>query len=301
MKFKAICYCLVIFLVFGFIFNPLLLAQQKTYSNSIGIEFVYIPAGSFMMGTKKPDCPKDDPFTEKNEYEDCMIQVRRSEIPLHKVRISKGFYLGKYEVTQEQWYKVMGNNPSFFKSEKVGGSSRNHPVEEVSWNDVYEFVNKLNAMEGTNRYRLPTEAEWEYAFRAGSTTAFCYGNSLSSAQANFDGKSPYGTAPKGVYRKKTMPVGSFSPNKWGLYDMHGNVNEWCQDWYSEKYYANSPWEDPRGPSSGLNLVYRGGGWHCNASGCRSAVRFGGYASEHRNYVGFRLALERKEKVNSGSR
>ncbi|MGK5090410.1 formylglycine-generating enzyme family protein [Deltaproteobacteria bacterium TL4] len=163
------------FVLIGLI-SPTVYAQKKEITNSIDMEFVLIPAGSFMMGTQSPTCPKDDPFTERNESEDCMSSVSRAETPLHGVKISRTFYLGKYEVTQEQWYKVMGNNPSAFKSEKVGGNSRRHPVEQVSWLDIQEFIVKLNQKEGENKYRLPTEAEWEYAARAGSSGKYHFGD-----------------------------------------------------------------------------------------------------------------------------
>ncbi len=259
-------------------------AESKTFTNSIGMEFVLIPAGSFMMGTPAPNCPQDDPFTEKNEYQVCRDSVNTEETPQHKVVISKSFYMGRYEVTQEEWYKIMGSNPSEFKSEKVGGNSRRHPVENVSWDDVQVFIRKLNQKEGSSNYRLPTEAEWEYAAQAGSTGKYCFGDSEGQlgqyAWYNLNSSD------------KTHPVGQKQPNAWGLYDMHGNVYEWVQDWYGETYYAASSSADPSGPSSGSNRVKRGGSWYTyiNAWFCRSAYR--DYCTPSgRNYsLGFRLVL-----------
>jgi serine/threonine-protein kinase len=179
-----------------------LMLTQPALTNSIGMEMVYVPAGSFIMGSENGDS---------------------DEKPMHRVTISSGFYMGRYEVTQAQWQAVMGTNPSDFKG------CDNCPVEQVSWDDAQEFIRQMNARGDGYTYRLPTEAEWEYACRAGTTTAFAYGDLLSSEQANFDGKHPYGGASKGVYRQKTTLVGSFQPNAFGLYDMHGNVWEWCQD------------------------------------------------------------------------
>jgi formylglycine-generating enzyme required for sulfatase activity len=262
--------------VFSFLAIPA--AAQKApaqVTNSIGMEFVLIPAGSFMMGTKGPNCPKDDPFTERNEYANCMSGVSGDETPQHRVTISRPFYLGKTEVTQAQWYAVMGNNPANFKTEKAGMDSRNHPVEEVSWDDVQIFINRLNAKEGKNVYRLPTEAEWEYAARAG-TTGERYG-ALNSI-AWYDGNSG----------NKTHPVAQKAPNAWGLYDMLGNVWEWVQDWYGDDYYANSPSTDPRGPSAGSDRVYRGGSCYDDARFVRAAYR--SYGDPGLRFIlGFRLA------------
>lgn len=280
MKCKVVVFISFCFLCF-FLLSSNLSGANKTFANSIGMQFVLIPAGSFMMGTKSPNCPEDDPFTEKNEYRDCMNFVSEDETPIHKVNISKPFYLSKYEVTQEEWYKVMGNNPSHFKSEKVGGNSRRHPVEQVSWYDVQQFIKKLNAKEG-RKYRLPTEAEWEYAARAGSSEDYCYGpnKKLLGAYAWYYNNSG----------DKTHPVGQKKPNKWGPYDMHGNVYEWCQDRYDKKYYAKSPGTDPQGPSTGSDRVYRGGSWNLNARYCRSVYRNYDSPNYRHGDLGFRLVF-----------
>ena len=172
--------------------------------NGVKLELMPIPAGTFMMGS---------PETEAN---------RESHEVRHQVAISKPFYLGVYAVTQAQYRMVMGVNLSKFKGDNL-------PVESVSWNEAVEFCQKLSA--NTDRkVRLPTEAEWEYACRAGTTTPFNTGDTISTDQANYDGNHTYGNGSKGVFREKTTPVGSFPPNAWGLYDMHGNVWEWCSDW-----------------------------------------------------------------------
>jgi formylglycine-generating enzyme required for sulfatase activity len=243
-------------------------ASRPTVTNSIGMVFVEIPAGSFWMGRAAEDCPRDDPFTEKNEYKECMDRNRSSssEMPRHRVTISKPFWMGKYEVTQEQWYKVMGNNPSDFKSEKGGGDSRNHPVENVSWNDAREFIRRLNRMEGTDVYRLPSEAEWEYACRAGSTGEYSFGDSESLLSQYAWCDSQGGNMTKAVGQKR--------PNAWGLYDMHGNVEEWCEDDWHDNYNGaptdGRAWVD--GPSRGSIRVLRGGAWSFVADGCKSEYR-----------------------------
>ena len=169
----------------------------------------------------------------------------------HRVTLTRDFFMGTTEVTQGQWKAVMGNNPSHF--DECGDDC---PVEKVSWDDVQEFIKKLSRMDG-REYRLPTEAEWEYAARAGTTTPFTYGRCLSTDQANYDGNYPLSGCDKGEYRKRTIPVGSLdAPNAWGLHDMHGNVWEWCQDWYGN--YPSGSVTDPTGPSSGSTGSFAAG-------------------------------------------
>ena len=199
--------------------------------SSINYKMVYISPGTFMMGS-----PSGEPKRDSDERQ-------------HKVTLTNGFYMGTTEITQIQWREIMGSNPSKFKGD-------NRPVEKVSWNDCREFIRKLNQQEGGNKYRLPTEAEWEYACRAGTTTPFFTGSCISTDQANYDGNPPMPGCSKGRYRKKTIDVASFSPNNWGLYDMHGNVCEWCQDRFGD--YPSSHVKDPEGPSSGSSWVNRGG-------------------------------------------
>ena len=189
---------------------------------------------------------------------------------LHRVTLTKGFWMGRHEVTQRQWESVMDCNPSHFKG-------RNLPVEKVSWNDCQTFIRAINA-DGRFFASLPTEAQWEYACRAGTTTPFCFGDALTSAQANCE--------INGFQSKATSVVGSYAPNAWGLYDMHGNVWEWCSDWYGE-YVENAI--DPTGPESGTGRVARGGCWNLEASNCHSAGRNKFGAVDRRYNLGFRLA------------
>jgi formylglycine-generating enzyme required for sulfatase activity len=239
-------------------------AADKTFTNSIGREFVLIPAGSFMMGS-------DEKYTKASD----------DERPQHRVSISKPFYLGKYEVTQAQWEAVMGNNPSHFKGPA-------NPVEQVSWNDAREFIRRLNQKEGRGGYRLPTEAEWEYAARAGSAGVYSFGDD----PAQLEKYAWFGEKDAG----STHPVGQKQPDAQGLHDMYGNVWEWVEDWFAEDYYRVSPSIDPAGPASGPASggfrVIRGGGWNNSARNSRSAYRY--YYSpdvgDSAGLLGFRLAL-----------
>jgi formylglycine-generating enzyme required for sulfatase activity len=257
------------------------LELAKEIENSIGMKLKLIPKGDFMMGS-----PKD----EKDRSED--------EGPQHRVWITKPFYMGVYTVTQKQYEKVMSENPSYF-SASGGGKERvkgldtdDFPVDSVSWHDAKKFCDKLSALPKEKKagrvYRLPREAEWEYACRAGTTTPFHYGKSLSSEQANFDGNYPYGGADKGPYLKRPSKVGSYKPNAWGLYDMHGNVWQWCQDWYKKDYYAESDKEDPKGPESGTARVLRGGSRYSNGWVCRAADRGRFVPGRRLDIVGFRV-------------
>ena len=190
------------------------------------------------------------------------------------------------ELTQKQWKALMGENPSRFKGDDL-------PVEQISWNDCQELIEKLNAHSSKPsgwRFDLPTEAQWEYACRAGTETPFSWGSSLNGDKANCNGNYPYGTTTKGKYLEKTSPVGSYAANAWGIYDMHGNVWEWCKDWYDEDYYKGGAMTDPEGPNAGLYRVNRGGGWNDDAGDCRSADRFGDGADWRCNGLGARLAL-----------
>jgi formylglycine-generating enzyme required for sulfatase activity len=216
------------------------------YINSLGIEFVLIPAGTYMMGAQG---------------------TRQGR----QVTISQPFYLGKYAVTQAQWLAIMGTNPSRFPGE-------GHPVESVSWDDVQVFIRTLNAREGGRKYRLPTEAEWEYAARAGATTVYGFG----SDPRHLDAYAWYAANAHGT----THPVGQRQPNAWGLHDMHGNVWEWVQDWYGT--YLAEPGRDPQGPSTGSHRVRRGGSWHSDAHECSAAYRSTIKAGDCYSTLGFRL-------------
>lgn len=274
--------------------EPTTAGALPTLTNSLGMTFVECPAGEFQMGSPNSD-----------------IGRYANEEP-HTVRITKPFYLGVYEVTQQEYERVMGTNPSFFsaagggKERVMGLDTGRFPVDSVSWDDAVEFCRKLSELPEEKQagrvYRLPTEAQWEYACRAGTTTPFHFGERAQSTQANFDGNYPYltydevqkGTDPtpfKGPNLKRTTAVGSYAPNAWGLYDMHGNLWEWCADWFSPVYYRQSPVEDPPGPEAGTQRVARGGGWYYFAAGCRAAVRYERDPGRRQNTDGFRVVCE----------
>jgi formylglycine-generating enzyme required for sulfatase activity len=238
-------------------------ALEQEFSNSIGIDFALIPAGEFYMGSDStPIVVFDD--------------------PLHEVSIENAFYMSKYEVTQEQWEDVMGNNPSFFEGENL-------PVEQVSWNDAQEFISKLNQMEDTDKYRLPTEAEWEYACKAGNDTDFSFTNEATDLDG-YGWSDSYGWCAINA-NKTTNSVGEKKANAWGLYDMHGNVWEWVQDnWHDT--YENAPvdgttWED----ENRSNRVGKGGSWMDGPNICKSAFRGSLDAKSTSNVLGFRIVKE----------
>jgi len=209
----------------------------------------------------------------------------------HQVTLTRGFYMQTTEVTQGQWKRVMGTNPSGFQN-----CGDDCPVENVSWDDAQAFIRKLNQMEGRRRYRLPTEAEWEYAARAGSRTAYSWGNEARCENMMFENdvgssedKCVEYVRRRGMTPDSTAPVGSYAPNAWGLYDMHGNVWEWCSDWYGD--YPSGSVTDPVGPSSGSNRVLRGGSWDHPPGRCQSVSRCGHLPGHRYNHLGFRLACE----------
>lgn len=245
-----------------------------TFTNSIGMKLALIPAGTFLMGSPKSEAERAE-----------------NEGPQHEVIITRPFFLGSYPVTQHEYRTVLRRSPSYFKKAQGGGP--NHPVENVSWEDAVEFCQRLSKREQQQGflYRLPTEAEWEYACRAGTVSAFAFGNALTSTQANFDGNYPYGGAAKGPYLQRTSKVGSYQPNAFGLCDMYGNVCEWCQDWYRVDYYETSPKTDPQGPPEPAPCrVLRGGCWYDFGRSCRSAYRIMYWSNNSRHQeCGFRVA------------
>jgi formylglycine-generating enzyme required for sulfatase activity len=257
-------------------------ASPPPTTSDIGYQMIVVPSGGFAMGSPESEC-------DRNENRET----------LHRVTITKDFLLGATDVTQAQWQKVMGNNPSYFKH-----CGDDCPVENVSWFDAVEFCNRLSDAEGLPRcysgtsnavqwnractgYRLPTEAEWEYAARAGTTTPFNTGQCLSADDANYRGSSPGDYCPEGVNRRRTVHVGSFAPNAWGLYDMHGNVWQWV--WDRRGYYPSNPVADPTGPKEGARRIIRGGSWFWGAEDCRSAKRFDALPDRGNNALGFRVA------------
>jgi formylglycine-generating enzyme required for sulfatase activity len=283
MKNKVVFIMLVLILAFTIV---------QVYGQTAQPSMVLIKGGTFTMGS-----PANEAGRESGEVQ-------------HQVTVSS-FYIGKYEVTQKEYQEIMGTNPSNFKGDNL-------PVERVSWFDAIEYCNKRSQKEGltpaytidksrndpnnksgddprwivtrnvnANGYRLPTEAEWEYACRAGTTTPFYTGNNVTTSQANYDGNHPYNNNAKGIYRDKTTTVGSFSPNGWGLYDMIGNVSEWCWDWYDS--FSGNTQVDPVGALSGGNRISRGGDWYYNAYSLRSAFRGGANPTSQATNIGFRVA------------
>jgi len=220
--------------------------------NGVTMEFVLVGPGTFMMGTDGGG----------------------NEVPRHQVNITRPFYLGKYEVTQEQWQAAMGTNPSKFKGPK-------NPVEQVRWEDCQGFLARLGEKVPGPAFRLPTEAEWEYACRAGSEGKYGFGGAevllpdYAWTSQNSD--------------DKTHPVGQKKSSAWGLYDMHGNVWEWCADWYENGYYAKSPPRDPPGPASGSSRVLRGGSWDDDPDHARAAYRHDVASPLHSSFIGLRCA------------
>jgi formylglycine-generating enzyme required for sulfatase activity len=222
----------------------------------------WIPPGIFCRGS---------PSSEKERY---------GNENQHQVTLSHGFWLADTVCTQALWKAVMGDNPAFFTENK------NNPVEQVSWDDVQNFIKQLNILIPGLGAQLPTEAQWEYACRAGTSTPFSFGENITPEQVNYDGNAPYADGKKGWCREKTVAVKSLPANPWGLYEMHGNVWEWCADWYDD--YPATPVTDPTGSETGSSRVLRGGSWSNYGWRTRSANR-GWYAPVNRdNYIGFRF-------------
>ncbi len=246
---------------------------ERGVANSIGMKFVLMPPGTFMMGS-----PPDEPGRHENER-------------LHRVTLTGGFYMQTTEVTQGQWKAVMGNNPSHFKN-----CGNNCPVEKVSWNDVREFIKKLNRKEGTGKYRLPTEAEWEYAARAGTSTAYSWGDRADCGKMMYENdagssedKCTDYVSGKGLTADSTAPVMSYASNSRGMYDMPGNVYEWCQDIYNADIYVYGENQTDPVYTVGSYRVIRGGGWNRNARRCRLADRSKSGPGSRSYNIGFRLA------------
>ncbi len=249
--------------------RPCLPRRTVALAEGVDMTFAWIPPGSFLMGS-----PQEEPERFEDET-------------LHTVTLPQGFYLGIHAVTQAQWQAVMGDNPSRFKGRKR--QDKNRPVEQVSWEDCQAFCAKLSQRDG-KRYGLPSEAEWEYACRAGTTTPFFFGDTLSTDQANYNGNYPYNKGAQGEYRKRPTPVGSFPPNAWGLFDMHGNVWEWCQDVYRSYEELSTKNTLDTENTDETARVLRGGSWNNSAWFCRAATRVRS-APGDRGYVdGFRVAF-----------
>ncbi len=303
---------LIVAVIAGIIFVVYRQEESETQNNNLGgtttndgnvsvdiaDELVLINGGTFQMGSPESEMQRETDETQ------------------HEVTVSD-FYIGRYEVTQEQYEKVMGDNPSNFSGENL-------PVENVTWYDAIEYCNRLSEQEGltpvytvdgenvswdrsANGYRLPTEAEWEYAARAGTTTPFNTETSISDEEANYYGHYPYGieenyfsqdnleTEP-GQYRQTTVEVNSFSPNNWGLYNIHGNVAEWCFDYYGAYDLENT--DNPSGPTTGTLRVNRGGGWNDYAKHLRSAYRASTTPNQGMSNIGFRIARNGDNNSNT---
>jgi formylglycine-generating enzyme required for sulfatase activity len=231
--------------------------------NGVEMKFAFIPPGTFLMGSPASEAEREDDEMQ------------------HRVTLTKGYYLGIYLVTQAQWEAIEGTAPSYFD-----GVDR--PVERVSWDDCNRFCTKLGQKTG-KRFRLPTEAEWEYACRAGTTTPFWFGNTISTDQANYDdGDYTYGIGTVDDNGERTTPVSKFSANAWKLHDMHGNVSEWCSDWFGS--LDNADCSNPQGAQSGTGRVLRGGSWYDVASYCRTAYRSTGATASSNGRCGFRVLL-----------
>jgi formylglycine-generating enzyme required for sulfatase activity len=258
--------------------NTLSQRFYQVVNRDVSSNMVWIRSGTFTMGSPASEAERDD-----------------WEGPLTEVTISRGFWTGRFEVTQQEYLDVVGTNPSL-------SPGTNRPVEVVNWSDATNYCGLVTERERVAgrlptgyEYRLPTEAEWEYSCRAGTTTAFYFGPALRSGMANFDGRFEYeastGTIanPTGTYLGQTTVVGSYAPNAWGLYDMHGNVWEWCLDWWGDSLPGGSV-TDPRGPATGELRVLRGGCWFYFAKICRSADRFKGNPAGKSELGGFRVVL-----------
>ena len=238
-----------------------------------GVEYAFrwIPKGAFVMGS-----PETEPERWGDEVE-------------HNASISRGFWMLEVPITQEMWKSVMKKNPSYHRG--FFKNTKRFPVERVSWNDCQEFIEKLNGLGGRPKgfiFSLPTETEWEYACRAGTTTPYSFGSLLDGDKANCDGNRPYGVYRRGTYLGKTSETGKYPPNGWGLYDMHGNVCEWVQDRYGD--YPTDDVADPTGPEKGMHRVSRGGAWRFYAANCRSAFRARYEPDRRDNRLGARLVL-----------
>lgn len=259
--------------------------QSQRLVNSIGMEMVAIPPGCFFMGSPESEVVVVDPDRDQRHEWD--------ERPRHPVLLTRPFYLTVFPVTQHQFQEVMG-----FNCAEIGPNHNGHlhqPVDRVSWDQAVEFCRRLSEQPGEKQagrlYRLPTEAEWEYACRAGTTSAYSWGHTACALQAQFDGRHPYGNAPVVSMHSRPARVGTFEPNPFGLYDMHGNVSEWCQDWYEDNTFREADRVDPQGPVAGDRKVCRGGNYEAWGIHCRSACRDFWYGTRDGvRLVGFRVAM-----------
>lgn len=247
----------------------------------VQMRLVLVPAGQFPMGSSNQEqkTAADDLNVLVDNKEEALEFVR-DEYPQRSVTISRAFYMGIYTVTNEQYEVVMDLRPG-------DAQLARNPVDGISWNDAMEFCKKLSKKTG-HPVHLPTEAQWEYACRAGTQTPFNFGQSISTDQANYNGEFVFAKGKKGPYRGKSIAVGTFKPNAWGLYDMHGNVMQWCRDWFGK--YSATARMDPRGPDDGYFRVARGGSYGLHPANCRSASRQGVTPGSDFGGIGFRVIV-----------
>jgi sulfatase modifying factor 1 len=269
-NFSSLCVCLSLVLSSIFI-SVSAFAFEKPVTNSLGMEFALIQSGTFTMGS-----PPDEPYRDSSEVQ-------------HRVSISRPFYMQTTEVTLKQWRSLMGTRLLVRRK-----GSDNLPVTQVSWFDCMEFIKRLNRLD-EGKYRLPTEAEWEYAARAGTQSAFFWGNTIDCEKAMYGNNSlkydvcQFYIKSVGLEIDQPAPVKSYRPNPWELYDMHGNVWEWCSDWYGD--LDKNPVTDPKGPDSGTMRIRRGGSWFKHGHTCRSANRSFGHPATRYTTTGFRLVRD----------
>lgn len=255
--------------------------ENDSFSFEInGVNFLFrkIKSGEFIMGA---------------------TDFRRDTLPPHQVKITRDFWMLETLVTQSQWFVLEGNSMASMLAESefetFNGIGNDYPIYLITWYEAVEFCDKLTNILKEYGYiaKLPTEAEWEYACRGGLYLPYSFGDLLDGTQANCNGKFPYGQSKLGRWREQATLVKQFSPNSNGLYDMHGNMWEWCQDWYSEHYYSESPLCDPLGPEIGDKRVVRGGSWRSHAECCRSAFRDSDYPDYRGRTSGFRICLKKQ--------
>lgn len=255
-----------------------------------GMKFVWIEEGCFQMGQLPLETRLLKREVGQYEYQ----KYYADELPRHKVCLN-GFWMGATEVTQKEWVKIMGFNPAHFNTDE------NFPVDTVSWEDAKNFIDKLNKENKTNEFRLPSEAEWEFAARANTEDVMYHtGNSITTQQANFNGSIAFGLNLREEYRKSPVAADSFAPNPFGLHNMHGNVWEWCNDWYGEDYYADSPAKNPLGPKTGEMRVLRGGSWFRYSGHIRSATRYKNKPTGQYADTGFRVVKSQEKAVEESS-
>ncbi len=265
------------------------LGVPVAFENSIGMRFVLISPGTFMMGSR--DSASE--VARRCAMPNAQAGWFYDEHPRHKVTLSGAFYMSIHEVTQGCYEAVTSPKPGKDAKKFTDGypdafKGANNPAVNVSWDSAQKFCKTLSALDAEKgrEYYLPTEAQWEYACRAGTETPFCFGETISTDQANYHGDYTYGDGRKGEYREKPLPVGSLAANAWGLYDMHGNVSEWCADRYGK--YGSAAESDPKGPEEGNRRVLRGASWRSYPGACRCAFRLGGQGRSSSYNVGFRV-------------